>query len=90
MVCGLIEYAFTFARDPIVLRTDIKYPGNQARAVCSTELAIQSSDVPDFLRHKLWEVVRSRGGEVSVVSEPECCRVVFTLPVERRLGTVLG
>ena len=90
LVCSLIEYAFTVTRNSIELRADIRYTGNQARAVCSTELTLQSSDVPDFLRQKLWEVVRVRRGEVSVVSEAECCRVIFTLPVERRLGTVLG
>ena len=90
IVGGLVEYAGTVARDPIELRMDIRYTGNQAAAVCSTELAIQSPDVPDFLRQKLWDVVSGRRGEVSIVSASECCRVVFTLPVERRLGTVLG
>jgi hypothetical protein len=89
-VCSLIEYVLTVARDPIKLHADIRYIGHQARAVCSTELTIQSPDVPDFLRQKLWEVVGRRRGEVSIVCAPECCRVVFTLPVERRLGIVLG
>jgi hypothetical protein len=87
---SLTEYALTVGQNQIELRAEIKYLGTQARAVCATELVIQSSDIPDFLRRKLWDAVGARRGEVTVVSEVNYCRVVFTLPVERRLGTILG
>jgi len=90
LVCSLAEYALTVARDPVDLRAQVMYTSNQGRGVCATELVIQSPDVPDFLRRKLWDAVRIRHGEVSVVLEPERCRVKFTLPIERRSGTILG
>jgi hypothetical protein len=90
LICSLTEYALTVARDPVVVRAEVRYIDAQARAVCATELVIQSPEVPDFLRRKLWDAVRVRRGEVLVASEPEYCRVEFTLRVERRLGTILG
>jgi hypothetical protein len=85
LICCLMEYALTVARDPIALHAEIKCDSNNVRAVCATELLIQSSDVPDFLRRKLWDTVGKRRGEYSVILEPECCRIRFTLPVERRM-----
>jgi hypothetical protein len=79
-----MEYALTVARGPIDLHAEIKRESNNVRAVCATELLIQSSDVPDFLRRKLWDTIGKRRGEHSIILEPECCRVRFTLPIERR------
>lgn len=90
LVGSLVEYARTVGPDPVDLRAQVNYTSDQTRAVCVTELVIQSPDVPDFLRRKLWDTVRIRRGQVSVITEPECCRIGFTLPIERRLGTVLG
>jgi hypothetical protein len=82
LICWLLDYAV--GRGRATLRTQIKIIGNQARPVCATELTIASSDVPDFLRRRLWDAVRARRGEVSIISEPDCCRVEFMLPIERR------
>ncbi len=80
----LLDYAIAVGRGRATLRTQIKAVGNQARPMCATELTTSSSDIPDFLRRPLWDAVRARRGEVSIISEPDCCRVQFTLPVERR------
>jgi hypothetical protein len=87
---SLVEYARTVGRDPIELRVHIKHGAGEVRTTCSTELIIQSPDVPDFLRRKLWDAARIRRGEVSVICEPECCRVEFTLPIERRQESAVG
>jgi hypothetical protein len=84
LLSSLFEYALTVGRDPIDLRTQVRQTGPQLRPVYATELVIQSPDVPDFLRRKLWDAVRVRRGEVCVISEPERCRVEFALPIERR------
>ena len=81
---SLIEFASAAGRDGLDLRVELKRGSDQARDVCTTELAVRSPDVPDFLRRRLWDAVRLRRGEVSVVSEPNGSRVTFTLPVERR------
>jgi hypothetical protein len=86
LVSSLFEYALTVGPKPIDLRTQIKQTSPQPRAMYATELVIQSPDVPDFLRRKLWDAVRIRRGEVSVISEPDRCRIEFMLPVERRLA----
>jgi hypothetical protein len=85
LLCSLIEYARAVGCDPIELRADIQ-PNGSAGPVCATELIIQSPDLPDFLRRKLWDAVRIRRGEVSVVSELARCRIGFTLPIERRIA----
>ena len=82
LVCWLLDYAV--GRGRATLRTQIKIIGNQSRPMCATELTIAASDVPDFLRRRLWDAVRARRGEVSIISEPDCCRVEFMLPIERR------
>jgi hypothetical protein len=84
LVFCLLDYALAVGRGRTTLRTHIKHAEKQARQVCATELTISSADVPDFLRRRLWDAVRVRRGEVSIVSELDCCRVEFTLPVERR------
>lgn len=84
LVCCLVEYALSVGRGPADLRAQVKQTSNQLRAMCATELAIPSPDVPDFLRRRLWDAVRTRRGEVSVICEPEHCRIEFTLPIERR------
>jgi hypothetical protein len=84
LLSSLVEYAGSVSSDPIELRTQIKQGRGEARTKCATELVVQSPDLPDFLRRKLWDVARVRGGEVSVVSEPELCRIEFTVPVDRR------
>ena len=79
LVSCLFEYA---GRGRIELCAEIKpmSPG----AGYATELIVRSPDLPDFLRRKLWDAVRARRGEVCVSSEPERCRIQFTLPVECR------
>jgi hypothetical protein len=81
LVNSLFEYA---GRGPIELRAQVKPMNLGLGAAYATELIIQSPDIPDFLRRKLWDAVRVRRGEVCVSSEPERCRIAFTLPVERR------
>jgi hypothetical protein len=81
LVRGMVEYAFTLGCDAIELRADDGGPGRQT---CVTELVVRAREFPDFLQQNLWKVVRSRGGAVSTVSEPEKLRIRFTLPIERR------
>jgi hypothetical protein len=81
LVRGMVEYAFTTGCDAIELRVDDCGP---ARQTCVTELVVRAREFPDFLQQNVWKVVRSRGGEVSTVSEPEKSRIRFTLPIERR------
>jgi len=81
LVSCLFEYA---GRGPIELRAQVKPMGPGPVAGYATELTVQSADMPDFLRRKLWDAVRARRGEVCVSSEPERCRIQFTLPLERR------
>jgi len=82
VVGGLAEYALTVGCDAIELRTDGKAKG--ARHTCITEFVVRSRDVPDFLRQDLWNAVRIRHGEVSVICEPDKSRIRFSLPIERR------
>lgn len=86
LLCCLLEYAVTVGGDRIELRAAIKQTGSQDRAMCATELLIPPTDVPDFLRRKLWDAVRVRRGEMRVASGPDRCRIEFTLPIERRLA----
>ncbi len=81
LVRGMVEYAFTNGCDAIELRVDGPAP---ARQTCVTELVVRAREFPDFLQRNLWKLVRSRGGEVSTVSEPDKSRIRFTLPIERR------
>ena len=81
LVSCLFEYA---GRGRIELCAEIKPISPGAGAGYATELIVQSPDLPDFLRRKLWDAVRARRGEVCVSSEPERCRIQFTLPVECR------
>jgi len=81
LVSCLFEYA---GRGRIELRAHVKPMSPGPGAGYATELTVQSPDIPDFLRRKLWDAVRARRGEVCVSSEPERCRIQFTLPVERR------
>lgn len=81
----LIEVALGVRPNSLDLRAGAGRREDKARETFTIELAIKSPDVPDFLRRKLWEAARARGGEVSIVSEPDCCRIGFSLPMERRL-----
>lgn len=90
LLAGLVDYARTTGGDAVELRAQIKYTNGETRAVCVTELVVHSPNVPDFLRRMLWEAASSRHGEVSVVCEPQLCRIEFILPIERRLGIALG
>lgn len=87
---SLIEYARSVGPDPVDLRTQVNYTSDQNRAVCMTELAVGTANVPDFLQRKLWETIRARRGVISVISGPQGCCIRFSLPIERRLGTILG
>ena len=84
LLSSLFEYALTVGRDPIELHAHVRQEEPEPRAAYVTELVIQSPDVPDFLRRKLWDAVRARHGEVRVISEPQRCRIEFALPVDRR------
>jgi hypothetical protein len=84
LLCVLAEYALTAGHNPIDVRLEVNRKKNEAKEMCVTELVVHSSDIPDFLRRKLWEAVRIRRGEVSVIAEPERCRIEFKLPIERR------
>jgi hypothetical protein len=86
LFCCLVEYALGVGPGPLNLKVEITRKPNEARETCVIGLIIQSSDVPDFLRRKLWEAARLRRGAVSVVSEPDCCRIGLMLPVERRVA----
>ena len=83
LMCCLLDFALAVGRGRAALHTRIKEAGSQAGPVCTAELTIFSSDVPDFLRRRLWDAVRARRGEVSIISEPDCSRVEFTLPIKR-------
>jgi hypothetical protein len=84
LLSSLFEYA---GRGPVEMCAQVKPMSHGLGAGYATELTIQSPDIPDFLRRKLWDAVRVRRGEVCVSSEPERCRIKFTLPVERRSAT---
>jgi hypothetical protein len=83
LISGLVEYARTVGGEPIELRAQVEEESGDAGAVCAMELVVRSPDLPDFLRRKLWEAARARRGRVTVISEPECCRIEFTLPIVR-------
>jgi len=84
LLCSLVEYARAVGTEPLEWRAHIKQDIGATRAKCTTELVVQSPDLPDFLRRKLWDAARIRGGEVSVISEPTLCRIEFTIPIDRR------
>ena len=81
---SLLEYARAVGTDAVEARTHIKEDGDIAGPKWVLQLVVQSPDLPDFLRRKLWDAARLRGGEVSVISEPTLCRIEFTLPIDRR------
>jgi hypothetical protein len=90
LICSLAEYALAVAREPVEIHAQVKYAPAHDRPTCALELLIQSPDVADFLRQKLWHAARVRRGQVSIVSEANCSRVELSLPLERRAGTILG
>jgi hypothetical protein len=79
----LVEFARGVGPDPIDLRLELQCDENRQK--CLIGLVIRSSDVPDFLRRKLWDAARARRGEVSITTEPDRGRIAFVLPLERRL-----
>jgi len=81
----LIEYAGGTSAGPVDLRAQLGYKSGSSREILTVELSIQSPDVPDFIRRKLWDAARPRHGEISIVSEPNRCRIGFILPPDRRL-----
>jgi hypothetical protein len=87
LFCTMIEYARAVGSEPLDLRAHIRHDAGTARETCTMQLLVHAPDLPDFLRRKLWDAARVRGGEVSVISEPTLCRIAFTLPIERRLAT---
>jgi hypothetical protein len=90
LIDNLTEFARNTRTEPVELRASVSYGNDQDHAKCVTELVIQAPDVPDFLRRKLWNVITVRRGQVSIECEAHRCRVEFSLPIERRIGTVLG
>lgn len=90
LIVGLIEHAGTGGYDKVKFRAQVNYMIDCSRLSCTAEIVTPTPDVPDFLRRELWEVVGKRRGQVSITSETGGCRIEFTLPLERRLGTILG
>jgi hypothetical protein len=86
LLCCLIEYALGVRPNSIDLRAEASCEADNARETFTIELVIQSPDIPDFLRRKLWEAAGARRGEVSIVAELDCCRIGLSIPVERRLA----
>lgn len=84
LLCSLVEYARDFGRDGPELRLQIKEAAGKAASKCTTVLVVNAFELPDFLRRKLWDAARVRGGEVSITSEPSRCQIEFTLPIDRR------
>jgi len=84
LLSSLVEYASAVGAKPLALHARIRHDVGASKAACTTELVVQSPDLPDFLRRKLWDAARVRGGEVSVISEPTLCRVEFTIPIDHR------
>lgn len=90
MISALVDHACSSGARSVAIRAQVLYSADQARPMCATEIGVQSKDFPDFLRRRLWDTIHERRGELSVSSELSGYRITFTLPVERRLGTVLG
>jgi hypothetical protein len=86
LLACLIEVALGAQPNSLQLHVEAGRKCGKARETFTIELAIQSPDVPDFLRRKLWEAARVRCGEVSIVAELDCCWIRFSLPIERRLA----
>jgi len=84
LLCCLIEYAGAASPGPIALRAEVGCKLGDDRDMLVLELAVQSPDVPDFIRRKLWDAARPRRGEISIVAEPDRCRIGLILPTERR------
>lgn len=90
LFASLLEYGHTVGPEPIRLRTQINYTFDELRPTCTTELLVGPSEVPDFLKRKIWNTVRARRGEATIAPAVFGHRISFTLPVDRRLGTILG
>jgi hypothetical protein len=86
LFCCLIEFARSVGQEPVDLRMQITRDDDETRQKCLIELTVRASDVPDFLRRKLWDAARPRQGEVFVTTEPDQSRIGFVLPLERRLA----
>jgi hypothetical protein len=84
LVAALVEYALTVGCSEVALQSgdSLEHPGANDR--CSIRLELQSSDIPEFLRQKLWHVVSRRHGEVSIVTEADRSLIGIALPLERR------
>lgn len=89
LIACLVEYGHSGPK-PIRLSAQINYTGDEQRPTCTTELLLPSGEVPEFLRRKVFDTVRARQGEVTIAGTASGHRISFTLPVERRLGTILG
>ena len=90
LIASLLDYGQTVGPEPIRLRTQINYTCGELVTTCTTELLVESSEVPDFLQRKILDTVRARGGEVTTAAAAIGHRISFTLPVDRRSGTILG
>ncbi len=86
LLACLIEVALGAQSNSLQLHVEAGRKCGKAQETFRIELAIQSPDVPDFLRRKLWEAARTRCGEVSIVAELVCCQISLSLPIERRLA----
>lgn len=82
----LIEYALGARPDALDLDAEMTRKANDTIEMFTIKLVVQSPDIPDFLRRKLWETAGARRGEVSIVAEVDRCRINLDIPVERRLA----
>ena len=82
----LIEYALGVRPNALDLRAETVGKADGGREMFTIQLVVQSPDIPDFLRRKLWEAAGARRGEVSIVAELDRCRIDLGIPVERRLS----
>ncbi len=86
LISCLIEYALGAHPDALDLRAETARNAYGAREKFMIKLVVQSPDIPDFLRRKLWEAAGARRGEVSIVAELDRCRIDLGIPIERRLA----
>jgi hypothetical protein len=83
-VAALVEYALTVGCTEVALQSGDSHEDPGANDRCSIGVELKSSEIPEFLRQKLWHVASRRHGEVSTVTEANRSRVGIALPLERR------
>jgi hypothetical protein len=84
LVTALVEYALTVGCTEVAFQSGDNHEDPGANDRCSIRFELKSSEIPEFLRQKLWHVASSRHGEVSTVTEANRSRISIALPLERR------